>query len=564
MPAVRKAPRLWPAAPRATTWNGPLISPRASAPARPAPKARSAVVSSTSNVDPGRRCSGRPKQARLDGGRWSDRDARRRRLGRRSTRHVGLPAWRAEQGCWVDGLWTWRRTEEACRFADDLAQRPGADHGQLVADILGQCRHESFDLLRRTSELGSKVFALCGDPGRAGVEVALSSHVTAERDEDGRAQTELLGAQQRRHDDVAAAPQTSVGAQGRAVAQAGAQEHLMDLRQAELPWRADVLDGAERRGAGPAGVPGDVDVGGARLDDTCGDGPDAARGDELDADPRGRVDRAKVGDELGQILDGVDVVMGRGADVGHALLPASERGDVGSRLPPGQLAAFARLRALRDLDLELLGADEIIGRHAETRRGDLLDARIASLAVGAGLVPGGVLAALAGVGRAAGSLHPDGHGLVRLRGKGANAHGRGHEAGDDAVRGLDLDERDRPAAAVAEGVANRGGLPSPERRQRSRLRGRGRGVGDPLQELDDGRRVPMRLAVRPKACATWIEKAPRRRLGRYVAGRLGAVELTRGELDEPQSAGPCGGGGKAGADDRLGQLEGLELVAADV
>ena len=42
------------------------------------------------------------------------------------------------------------------RFADDLAQRPGADRGQLVADILGQCRHELFDLLRRARNLARR------------------------------------------------------------------------------------------------------------------------------------------------------------------------------------------------------------------------------------------------------------------------------------------------------------------------------------------------------------------------------------------------------------------------
>ena len=44
-------------------------------------------------------------------------------------------------------------------------------------------------------------------------------------------------------------------------------------------------------------------------------------------------------------------------------------------LPPGQLAAFAGLGALRHLDLELVGGDEVLGRHAEAARRDLLDLR---------------------------------------------------------------------------------------------------------------------------------------------------------------------------------------------
>ena len=131
-----------------------------------------------------------------------------------------------------------------------------------------------------------------------------------------------------------------------------------------------------------------------------------------------RVDRAQVGDELGEVLDRVDVVVRRRADVALAGLAAAERRDVGGRLATGQLAALAGLRALGDLDLELVGAGEVRGGHAEPRRGDLLDPGVVAPAVGRRGVPGRVLAALAGVRGAAGALDPDGQGLVRLRAEG--------------------------------------------------------------------------------------------------------------------------------------------------
>jgi len=40
-------------------------------------------------------------------------------------------------------------------------------------------------------------------------------------------------------------------------------------------------------------------------------------------------------------------------------------GDFWKNLPSRQLAAFARLRALRHLDLKLLRVDEVMARHAE-------------------------------------------------------------------------------------------------------------------------------------------------------------------------------------------------------
>ena len=173
--------------------------------------------------------------------------------------------------------------------------------------------------------------------------------------------------------------QPAVGAQRDAVAQVVPQQDLVDLGQAELPRRADVLDRRQRRRAGPAGVPRQVDVRRTGLGDARRDRPDAAAGDELHADPRRRVDRPQVGDELGQVLDRVDVVVRRRADVALAGLPAPQRGDVGGRLATGQLAALARLRALGDLDLELVGARQVRGGHPEPRRGDLLDPGVAAL-----------------------------------------------------------------------------------------------------------------------------------------------------------------------------------------
>ncbi len=218
-------------------------------------------------------------------------------------------------------------------------------------------------------------------PGRTRVEVALAGHVAADRDQRRRPERELLGAEQRGDQQVPTGLQATVGAQRDAIAQVVPQQDLVHLGQPELPRRADVLDRRQRRGAGPAGVAGQVDVGRAGLGHTCGDRPDAARRDELDADPGARVDRPQVGDELGEVLDRVDVVVRRRADVALPGLAAPQRGDVGGRLATGQLAALARLRTLGDLDLELVGAREICRGHPEPRRRDLLDPGVASSAV---------------------------------------------------------------------------------------------------------------------------------------------------------------------------------------
>ena len=127
-----------------------------------------------------------------------------------------------------------------------------------------------------------------------------------------------------------------------AVAQVVAQQDLVDLGEAELPRRADVLDRRQRRRAGPAGV---AATGGCTtapaLATPAAIVPTPAPGDELDADPGARVDGPQVGDELGEVLDRVDVVVRRRADVALAGLAATQRGDV-ARSPCGRAAGRPR------------------------------------------------------------------------------------------------------------------------------------------------------------------------------------------------------------------------------
>ena len=156
-------------------------------------------------------------------------------------------------------------------LADDLADGPRADRGELAPEVLGDGHEVALDHLGRAGELGPQVLALGGDPGRTRVEVALARHVAADRDERRGPERELLGAEERGDEQVAAGLEAAVGAQRDPVAQVVAEQDLVDLGQAELPRRADVLDRRQRRRAGPAGVAGQVDVRGAGLGDAGGD-----------------------------------------------------------------------------------------------------------------------------------------------------------------------------------------------------------------------------------------------------------------------------------------------------
>ena len=127
-------------------------------------------------------------------------------------------------------------------------------------------------------------------------------------------EAELLGAEQRGDDHVAAGLHLAVGLHDDAVAQPVEQQRLLRLGQAELPRRAGVLERRQRRGAGAAVVAGDEHDIGLRLRHAGGDRADADLGDELHVHPRRRVRVLQVVDELLEVLDRVDVVVRRRAD----------------------------------------------------------------------------------------------------------------------------------------------------------------------------------------------------------------------------------------------------------
>jgi hypothetical protein len=104
----------------------------------------------------------------------------------------------------------------------------------------------------------------------------------------------------------------------------------------------------------------------------------------------------------------------------------------------GELAAFARLGALGHLDLQLVGVDEILARHAEAARSHLFDRASTGIAVGIGRKSRWILAALAGVALSTDAVHGDRQSFMRLTADRSIRHGAGLEPPDDRLDRLDL------------------------------------------------------------------------------------------------------------------------------
>ena len=244
--------------------------------------------------------------------------------------------------------------------------------------------------------------------------------------------------------------EAAVGLQHDAAAQVVEHQRLVRFGDAQFPRQAGVLDARERRSAGAARVAGNENVIGKALGHAGRDRADADFRHELHAHARRRIAVLQIVDQLLEILDRINVVMRRRADEADAGRRVANAGDVGVDLAAGQLAAFARLRALRNLDLQLVGVGQIPDRDAEPAGRDLLDRRPLRVAVGQRLEPLGVFAAFARVALAAEPIHRDGQRFVRFGRDRAEAHRAGAESLHDILGRHHFVERNR--AAVRAGL----------------------------------------------------------------------------------------------------------------
>ena len=106
------------------------------------------------------------------------------------------------------------------------------------------------------------------------------------------------------------------------------------------------------------------------------------------------------------------------------------------------MSAFARFSALRHLDLQLLGRDQVFRCNAETARRDLLDRRATIFCAALCRDPFGIFTALAAVALAAQSVHGDRKAFMCFLGDRTVGHRARLESLNDALGGLNLIDAD--------------------------------------------------------------------------------------------------------------------------
>ena len=258
-------------------------------------------------------------------------------------------------------------------MADHLIQVAIAQIGQHLAHLLGHIGQEIHDHLRCAIKLFAQFRVLGGDADGTGVFVTDTRHDTALGNHRAGAKAVFVGPQHRRHHHIATGGDPAVGAQADAVADAVDQQGLVGFGQADFPRQTNRFDAAQRAGAGAAAVAADVDDIGIAFGNTGGNRTNAHFRDQFDADFGRWVHGFQVIDQLGQVFNAVNVMMGRRADQRNARRTVAQHRNLCRDFVTRQLAALTWFRALRHLDLQLFGAHQIFWCDAKATRRHLFD-----------------------------------------------------------------------------------------------------------------------------------------------------------------------------------------------
>src|SRR5207302_3037039 len=190
---------------------------------------------------------------------------------------------------------------------------------------------------------------LRGDADVTGVELATPADRAADRDHGERPESNAVRAKAEHLRDVERALHTAVAPDLDEAAKSRRHQSLMRLGDADLDRKPRSAKRVLARGAGTSVEPGERDDVRARFRDTDRDDADVGHDRDLDGDARARVHGLELVDDLGEILDGVDVVVvARRDEVDPGLRVARER-HLLRHLARREVSAFAGLRALADL-----------------------------------------------------------------------------------------------------------------------------------------------------------------------------------------------------------------------
>ncbi len=228
---------------------------------------------------------------------------------------------------------------------------------------------------------------LGGDAHVAGVQLAPPADGAADGHHGHGGHAHPVRPQKDHAQDIVGGLEAPVGPDLHPVAKPRPHQGPVGPAHPQLHGKAGVFEGVEPGRPRPPLKAGEGDDVGPRLGDAHGDGADAGDHRHLHRDQGLGVHRLQLLNELGQVLNGVEVVVVGGADEVHPGHGVAGGRHLGGDLLARQVPALPGLGPLADLDLYDAGGVQHVGVDAKAARGHLLPPPVGVLAQHVGDFP---------------------------------------------------------------------------------------------------------------------------------------------------------------------------------
>ena len=256
--------------------------------------------------------------------------------------------------------------------SDDILQ-PGESHfGQIFAYFLCQESKIIHYIFIVSAETFAEFGVLGGHAYGTGVGVAFAHHDASQHNQCGGTETEFFRTQQGHVDNIPSGFQLSVHLQFHLSAESVQHQGLLRLAQSYFGRDTCIPHTRCRRRAGSSFRSRNDNQVGFRFGHSGGNGSHAAFGYQFHTDSCLWVYVFQVEYQLGQIFDGINVMVGWRGNERDARNGVAGFGNHLIYLESRQLSSFSRLGALGHLYLDLFGMDQVFGGNSEASRCYLL------------------------------------------------------------------------------------------------------------------------------------------------------------------------------------------------
>ena len=171
--------------------------------------------------------------------------------------------------------------------------------------------HVVDNVFRLAAEVFAQRRVLSSNAHGAGIQIAHTHHHAANGNQGRGGKAVLLCTQQGGDDNVTTGEQLAISFQCYAVTQVVQEQCLVGFHQAQLPGETGMVDRGARGRTGTTVVAANEHNVGAGLNYACSNGTNAHLANQLHADAGTGVGVLQIVNQLGQVLDGVYIMMGR-------------------------------------------------------------------------------------------------------------------------------------------------------------------------------------------------------------------------------------------------------------